>query len=50
MRLLVIPAAIAALALAACSIGDDGSGDVNYHGNPEVTQRVDGSGDLSRAG
>ena len=27
----------------------DGSGDVRYHGDPAVTQRVDGSGDLSRA-
>lgn len=27
----------------------EGSGDVRYHGDPELTQRVDGSGDLSRA-
>jgi Putative auto-transporter adhesin, head GIN domain len=27
----------------------EGSGDVRYHGNPAVTQRVDGSGDLTRA-
>jgi len=26
------------------------SGDVRYHGDPSLTQRVDGSGDLSRAG
>jgi hypothetical protein len=66
--LLLYPAAIAALALAGCSIGDDGprtaqtrdvasftridnrgSVDVRYHGNPALTQHVDGSGDLSRA-
>jgi putative autotransporter adhesin-like protein len=27
----------------------DGSGDVHYHGNPELSQNVDGSGDLTRA-
>jgi Putative auto-transporter adhesin, head GIN domain len=27
----------------------DGSGSVRYHGDPELTQRVEGSGDLSRA-
>ena len=27
----------------------DGSGDVRYHGDPAVTQRVDGSGELSQA-
>ena len=27
----------------------DGSGSIRYHGDPEVTERVDGSGDLSRA-
>ena len=27
----------------------DGSGDVRYHGRPQLTQHVDGSGDLSRA-
>ena len=26
----------------------DGSGDVRYHGDPAVTQRIDGSGELSR--
>ena len=28
----------------------DGSGDVHYHGNPVLSQSVDGSGDLTRAG
>jgi hypothetical protein len=27
----------------------DGSGDVRYHGDPVLTQRVDGSGELTRA-
>ena len=27
----------------------DGSGDVRYYGDPEVTQQIDGSGELSRA-
>jgi hypothetical protein len=27
----------------------DGSGDVRYHGNPVLSQNVDGSGDLKRA-
>jgi hypothetical protein len=27
----------------------DGSGDVRYHGDPELTQQIDGSGELSRA-
>jgi hypothetical protein len=27
----------------------DGSGDVRYHGEPELTQRVDGSGEVTRA-
>jgi hypothetical protein len=27
----------------------DGSGDVRYHGNPKLSQSVDGSGDLTRA-
>ena len=27
----------------------DGSGDVSYYGDPAVTQRVDGSGDLTHA-
>ena len=27
----------------------DGSGDVRYHGDPAVTQHIDGSGELSRA-
>ena len=27
----------------------DGSGDVRYHGDPDVTQQIDGSGELSRA-
>jgi len=27
----------------------DGSGDVHYHGNPVLSQSVDGSGDLTRA-
>ena len=27
----------------------DGSGDVRYHGDPAVTQQIDGSGELSRA-
>ena len=27
----------------------DGSGDVRYHGSPELTQHVDGSGGLSHA-
>jgi Putative auto-transporter adhesin, head GIN domain len=28
----------------------DGSGDVRYHGDPALTQHVDGSGELTRAG
>jgi Putative auto-transporter adhesin, head GIN domain len=28
----------------------DGSGDVRYHGDPSLTRRTDGSGELSRAG
>jgi hypothetical protein len=27
----------------------DGSGDVRYHGDPALTQHVDGSGALTRA-
>ena len=28
----------------------DGSGDVRYHGTPQLTKRVDGSGDVKAAG
>jgi hypothetical protein len=27
----------------------DGSGDVEYHGEPSLTKHLDGSGDLSQA-
>jgi len=38
-----------ALASERLDVEVDGSGSVRYHGTPVLTQRVDGSGDLSRA-
>jgi hypothetical protein len=47
-RQLLLPsvAVIAALAVAGCSIGDDGSGDADVRADERLDVTVDGSGDV----